>query len=60
LKEPDLEADFYVYDFEKKTYKITDKSDFVRVNSPTMTFKIPNFLIVIEVGVNKDNNDLIK
>jgi beta-lactamase class D len=56
----DLEGGFYLNDFKKKTYKITDKADFVRTTSPASTFKIPNSLIALEVGAIKDENDRIK
>ena len=52
----DLEGGFYLNDFKKKTYKITDKADFVRTTSPASTFKIPNSLIALEVGAIKDEN----
>lgn len=60
FKEADLEGGFYLYDFNKKTYKISDKVDFVRATSPASTFKIPNSLIALEVGAIKDENDVIK
>ncbi len=60
FKEADLEGGFYLYDFKKKTYKISDKADFVRATSPASTFKIPNSLIALEVGAIKDENDIIK
>ena len=60
FKEADLEGGFYLYDYKKKLYKITDKADFVRTTSPASTFKIPNSLIALEVGAIKDENDIIK
>ena len=58
FKEADLEGGFYLYDYKKKLYKITDKADFVRTTSPASTFKIPNSLIALEVGAIKDENDI--
>lgn len=60
FKEADLEGGFYLYDLKKKTYKISDKADFVRATSPASTFKILNSLIALEVGAIKDENEVIK
>ena len=60
FKEADLEGGIYLYDYKKKSYKITDKADFVRTTSPASTFKIPNSLIALEVGAIKDENEVIK
>lgn len=60
FKEYDLEGGFFLYDYKAKTYKVSDKSDFVRATSPASTFKIPNSLIALEVGAIKDENEIIK
>ncbi len=60
FKEYDLEGGFFLYDYKVKTYKVSDKTDFVRATSPASTFKIPNSLIALEVGAIKDENEEIK
>lgn len=60
FKEANVEGGFFLYDFNKKTYTITDKTDFERTTSPASTFKIPNSMIALELGVIKDENEVIK
>jgi beta-lactamase class D len=60
FKEADLEGNFFLYDYKKKTYKITDKADFLRLSSPASTFKIPNSLIALELGAVKNENEVLK
>ena len=58
FKEADLEGGFYLYDFKKKTYKISYKADFVRKTTAVLTFKIPNSLIAFESKWRKRHNKM--
>ncbi|RYU94563.1 class D beta-lactamase [Emticicia agri] len=60
FKEKDVEGGFFLYDYQKKEYIVSDKAEFVRPTSPASTFKIPNSLIALETGVIKDENEVIK
>ncbi|MBA4850216.1 class D beta-lactamase [Emticicia sp. BO119] len=60
FKEKDLEGGFFLYDYQKKEYIVSDKADFTKPTSPASTFKIPNSLIALETGAIKDENEVIK
>lgn len=60
FKEYNLEGGFFLYDYKTKTYKVSDKADFLRETSPASTFKVPNSLIALEVEAIKDENEVIK
>ncbi|RFS17404.1 class D beta-lactamase [Emticicia sp. C21] len=60
FKEKDLEGGFFLYDYKKKEYTISNKAELVKLTSPASTFKIPNSLIALETGVIKDENELVK
>lgn len=60
FKEKNLEGGFFLYDYKKKQYIVSDKAEFLKQTSPASTFKIPNSLIALELGVIKDENEVIK
>jgi beta-lactamase class D len=60
FKEKDLEGGFFLYDYQKKEYIVSDKAEFVKSTSPASTFKIPNSLIALETGAIKDENEVLK
>ena len=60
FKEKDLEGGFFLYDYKKKEYIVSDKAEFTKPTSPASTFKIPNSLIALETEVIKDENEVIK
>lgn len=60
FKEKNLEGGFFLYDYKKKEYIISDASEFTKPTSPASTFKIPNSLIALETGVIKDENEVLK
>ncbi|GAB3505512.1 class D beta-lactamase [Emticicia fontis] len=60
FKEKNLEGGFFLYDYKKKEYIVSDKAEFIKPTSPASTFKIPNSLIALETGVIKDENEVIK
>lgn len=60
FKEKNLEGGFFLYDYKKKEYIISDVAEFTKPTSPASTFKIPNSLIALETGAIKDENEIIK
>ena len=60
FKEKDLEGGFFLYNYQKKEYIISNKKEFLRATSPASTHKIINSLIALETGVIKDENEVIK
>ncbi|WP_273212009.1 class D beta-lactamase [Runella zeae] len=51
---------FVLYDYQKKSYVYHNKADFTHQTTPASTFKIPNSLIALELGVVKDENEVLK
>ncbi|UTA68527.1 class D beta-lactamase [Emticicia sp. 21SJ11W-3] len=60
FKEKDLEGGFFMYNYQKKEYLVSDKGEFLKATSPASTFKILNSLIALETGAIKDENEIIK
>lgn len=60
FKEKDVEGGFFLYDYQQKEYIVSDKDEFLRPTSPASTFKIPNSMIALELGVIKDENEVLK
>lgn len=60
FKDKNLDGGFFLYDYQKKEYIVSDKDEFLRPTSPASTFKIPNSLIALETGAIKDENEVIK
>ncbi len=60
FKEKDVTGGFFLYDYQKKEYIISDKDEFLKATSPASTHKIINSLIALETGVIKDENEVIK
>jgi len=60
FKDKSLEGDFFLYDYKKKQYTVSNETEFLKQTSPASTFKIPNSLIALETGVIKDENEVIK
>jgi beta-lactamase class D len=60
FKDCQLRGSFALYDLKKNRYTFYNKADFEVKTCPASTFKIPNSLIALELGVVKDENEVIK
>lgn len=59
FQEYGVEGSFVLYDLASKNYTIYNRANARKGFIPASTFKIPNSIIALELGIVKDNNTLM-
>ncbi len=60
FQEYSVKGSFVLYDLTNKKYTVYKQSDTMRGVIPASTFKMPNSLIALELGIVEDENTIMK